>query len=239
VRSSIREVIGGLWRTPSAGKLLLVTLALVAADWGNQLAGSSFWPGAPLDECAHLLTTALVFWAAGTETRERLLLPALAACVMIDLDHVPDRIGIGVLTAGTPRPYTHSLLTIALLLGGTLAWHRRRDLLLGVAAGLAIHFWRDLGEHDSGVSLLWPLTNRAFRTPHVAYVMVMALIVSVVALRAISTSYRRGKGAPEPAGLPATAVRSAARRATAGAVPPFLLGNRPRDRRRSRAAQPT
>lgn len=34
-----------------------------------------------------------------------------------------------------------------------VGWRRRRDVLLGVALGLAIHFWRDLAEPGSHVEL--------------------------------------------------------------------------------------
>ena len=36
--------------------------------------------------------------------------------------------------------------------------------MLGVAIGLAIHFWRDTMEGDSGVSLLWPISITRFNT---------------------------------------------------------------------------
>lgn len=82
------------------------------------------------------------------------MVPALFASVLIDLDHVPARLGWRELTEDTPRPYTHSLPTVGVVLLGALLWRRRRDVLLGVAIGLAIHFWRDLSEPGSGVALL-------------------------------------------------------------------------------------
>ncbi len=158
-------------------------LGLAAFDCGSQLAGESFFPGGPLDELAHLLTTVLVVWALGRRARERFLVPALFASVLIDLDHLPGRLGINWLTAGLPRPYTHSLLTIAALLVGALLWRRRRDVLLGVALGLAIHFWRDLAEPGGGVALLWPVSHHALSLPHAGYAMAMLAIVAVDAYR--------------------------------------------------------
>ena len=108
--------------------LALTTVLLAAADWGTRLAGDTVIPGGPLDELAHLLTTLLFFWALGPRARERFLVPALIASVAIDLDHVPGRLGVDWLTAGTPRPYTHSLLTIAIVLASALVLRRRRDL---------------------------------------------------------------------------------------------------------------
>lgn len=167
--------------TPAA--LGAAVLGLVAFDWGSQLAGGSFFPGGPLDELAHLLTTLLVVWALGRRARERFVVPALLASVLIDVDHVPDRLGIDVLTAGTPRPYTHSLLTIGALLVAALLWRRRRDVLLGIALGLAIHFWRDLAEPGTGVALLWPFSYHSFSLPHAGYLIAMLAVVAVDAYR--------------------------------------------------------
>jgi inner membrane protein len=180
------------WRERALGRRLTelspVTLALTAvllaaADWGTRLAGDTVIPGGPLDELAHLLTTLVFFWALGPRARERFLVPALIASVAIDLDHIPGRLGVDWLTAGTPRPYTHSLLTIAIVLASAYALRRRRDLLLGVAIGLAIHLWRDMGEGESGVSLLWPISKHSFQYPHGAFVAVMAVLVVIDARR--------------------------------------------------------
>jgi inner membrane protein len=163
--------------------LALTAVLLAGADWGTRLAGDTLIPGGPLDELAHLLTTLLFFWALGPRARERFLVPALIASVAIDLDHIPGRLGVGWLTAGTPRPYTHSLLTVAVVLASALVVRRRRDLLLGIAIGLAIHLWRDMGEGESGVSLLWPTSDHSFQYPHGAYVAVMAVLVVIDAAR--------------------------------------------------------
>ena len=54
-------------------------------------------------------------------------MPALISSVAIDLDHIPGRLSVGWLTAGTPRPYTHSLLTIAVVLVSAWVLRRRRE----------------------------------------------------------------------------------------------------------------
>jgi inner membrane protein len=163
----------------SPATLAIATALLAGADWGTRLAGESLFPGGPLDELAHLLTTLIVFWALGSRARARFLVPALVASVAIDLDHVPARLGAGWLTAGTPRPYTHSLLTIVVVVAIAALWRRRRDLWLGVAIGLAIHFWRDMAEGGSGVSLLWPVSYHSFQYPHGVYVAIMAVFVLI------------------------------------------------------------
>jgi inner membrane protein len=163
--------------------LAITAVLLAGADWGTRLAGDTLIPGGPLDELAHLLTTLLFFWALGQWVRERFLVPALVASVAIDVDHIPGALGADWLTAGTPRPYTHSLLTIAVVVASALVVRRRRDLLLGIAIGLAIHFWRDMGEGESGVSLVWPLSDHSFQYPHGIYVAVMAVFLLIDALR--------------------------------------------------------
>lgn len=165
------------------GTLALAAVVLAGADWGTRLAGDTLIPGGPLDELAHLLTTLLFFWAVGPRVRDRFLVPALVASVAIDLDHIPGALGVDWLTAGTPRPYTHSLLTIAVVVASALVMPRRRDLLLGIAIGLAIHFWRDMGEGESGVSLVWPISDHSFQYPHGIYVAMMAVFALIDAVR--------------------------------------------------------
>lgn len=177
--------------TLSPATLALATILLAGADWAYRLAGDSFIPGGPLDELAHLFTTLLVLWALGPRICERFLAPALIASVAIDLDHIPQQFGAQWLTAGTPRPYTHSLLTIAVVLLIAVLWRRRRDLTLGIAVGLAIHFCRDMAEGGSGVSLLWPISDHSFQYPHGVYVAVMALFVLIAAARCARASRNR------------------------------------------------
>lgn len=165
--------------TLSPATLALASVLLAASDWAYTKTGDSFFPGGPLDEVAHFFTTLLVLWALGPRVCKRFLVPALIASVAIDADHIPGRLGINWLTAGTPRPYTHSLLTIVVVLVIAALWRRRRDLALGVAIGLAIHFWRDMAEGGSGVSLLLPVTRHAYQYPHGVYLAVMAVFILI------------------------------------------------------------
>jgi inner membrane protein len=168
-------------------------VALVLADWLYRLAGDSFFPGGPLDEIAHPLTTLIVLWALGPRICGRFLAPALVASVAVDLDHVPRELGHDFLTRGTQRPYTHSLLSIAVVLVVAALWRSRRDVMLGIAIGLAIHFWRDMSEADAGVALLWPFSDHSFTLSHTGYLIVMGLFAAAAAVRCRrpgSVSYR-------------------------------------------------
>lgn len=179
---------GPMWL--SFRTLGLAVAGLVVFDVGTELAGGSTIPGGPLDEAAHLLTTLLMLWALGRLPR-RVMVAALVASVLIDLDHLPGRLGVGWLTAGTPRPYTHSLLTIAGVLGAAALWRRRRGLLVGVALGLAVHFFRDVTAEGGGVPLLWPWSDRGFSTPHWTYAAVMVVVVGIDAWRCQRRSQAR------------------------------------------------
>ena len=177
---------------PSPTCLVVAAILLAVGDWAARLAGDSVIPGGPLDELAHLLTTLLVFWALGSRARKRFLVPALIASVAIDIDHIPDRLGVDWLTAGTPRPYTHSLLMIVVLITAAVMWRRRSDVLVGLAIGLGIHLFRDMGEGGSGVSLLWPFSYHSFQYPHGLYVAAMAALVLLDAVIAAPRWRQRG-----------------------------------------------
>jgi hypothetical protein len=162
----------------SAGLLAGATLLFLLADWGETMAGVSLLPGGPLDEMAHLLTMLIVLWALGDRVWARFGAAALVMSVAIDRDHIPQYLGHDFLTRGTPRPYSHSLLTIAVALAVAAVWPRRRDVLLGIALGLAFHFWRDLSEPGSGVALLWPLSDHSFSLSPASYLVIMSAFVA-------------------------------------------------------------
>ena len=159
-------------------QLLICAVVLVLSDWASRHAGDSFFPGAPLDETAHFLTALLLLQVASATQRERFARPALLASVAIDLDHLPQYFGSDILTAGAPRPYTHSLLTALVLVALALLLGSRRRLYAGLALGVMLHFFRDLGEgNGSGVPLLWPLSSHGYSYPHAAYLAMMAAVV--------------------------------------------------------------
>jgi inner membrane protein len=109
----------------------------------------------------------------------RMALGILAGSVLIDLDHLPHELGTDILTAGTPRPYTHSLLTLLVVLA--VARLARSELVLGGAIGLAGHLGRDLGSGD--VVLLWPISKGTESVPFAVYVAVLAALALAAVLR--------------------------------------------------------
>ncbi len=146
------------------GAVLLAAVAL-AAD-------HAITPSTPilrramLDESAHVAFTALIAETCGVRGG-RFLRSALCAAVLIDVDHVPDTVfGCNVLSSGVPRPYTHSLVTLAAVLALSRSpWVQDRVPLEGMAFGVATHFLRDVTDGTGGVAMLWPLTSRSFRLP--------------------------------------------------------------------------
>lgn len=179
----------GRWRnvlTLTPATLTAATILLALSDLGAGLTEDTVFPGGPLDETAHVLTTLLAFWAFWPAVRRRILIPALIASVVIDADHIPGQLGVMWLTDGTPRPYTHSLLTILIVLACAWRWRRQREVALGVAIGLTLHLARDLGEGGAGVSLLWPVSYHSYQYPHGAYAAAMAIIVVLAGRRCLT-----------------------------------------------------
>jgi membrane-bound metal-dependent hydrolase YbcI (DUF457 family) len=101
--------------------------------------------------------------------------------VVIDVDHLPSKAGVDLLTTSTERPVTHSLLLVLVLLAA--AGLARSGVLLGSAIGLAGHLFRDMGTGDAGVPLLWPLSDGAAVVPFWLYVLVLALTAATAAAR--------------------------------------------------------
>lgn len=126
-----------------------------------------------IDEPAHLMTCALALlaiYASGRQLPWRFVVAALCASVAIDLDHVPDYLGSHLLTGSMPRPYTHSLLFVVILVALAVAVKRRdrKQILFGVAFGVAAHLARDLAT-GPGVAFLWPAVIAPIKLPYALY----------------------------------------------------------------------
>jgi membrane-bound metal-dependent hydrolase YbcI (DUF457 family) len=131
-----------------------------------------------VDWVAHVATGVVL--VALVRPPRRMAAAILVCSVVLDVDHLPLELGSDVLTAGTPRPYTHSLLTLLVVLA--IAAATRSQIALGAFVGLAGHLFRDLGTGD-GVALLWPLSDAGMSIPFAVYVAVLALAAARAAAR--------------------------------------------------------
>lgn len=124
-----------------------------------------------LDEIAHLATTGLILLSARDvrwlRERHGYVRVALAATVLIDVDHLRPPAGSASVFRGG-RSVTHSMTTVAAVLLGTAAappvWRRR---LVAAASGLALHFGRDVAT-GHGLMLWWPIRRHAVKV-HYGY----------------------------------------------------------------------
>jgi hypothetical protein len=185
----------------SLASLRAVSLALVAAVAVTDLTipwhGWGFVPRALVDEPCHLATALVVL---GAITRVRGFPPTpwftwtmLSSSVLIDADHLPLEFGSSLLTAGTPRPYTHALWLAAVLTALALTarrWDRRAKtpisgavmaILAGAAWGVSAHFLRDIA--TAPMSLWWPASDVAVQVPYGWYIGALVVIVAVPPVR--------------------------------------------------------
>jgi membrane-bound metal-dependent hydrolase YbcI (DUF457 family) len=172
-------------------QLTQLTIALVAAVfaldllWSLVASSTGSVAYGIVDVPAHLATCAIALLAIGAVTgsppARRFLIAALVASVMIDVDHIPGYLGSQALTGSLPRPYAHTLLSIAVLLAIGLASRRRdiRMVVFGIAFGVSAHLLRDLAT-GPGVPLAWPLSNGVATVPYAYFAGLLALAVLVV-----------------------------------------------------------
>jgi membrane-bound metal-dependent hydrolase YbcI (DUF457 family) len=138
-----------------------------------------------IDEPAHLMTCALALLAVlaliDAKPSWRFVAAALVASMAIDLDHLPGYLGSHFLTGSMPRPYTHSLLMVGVLaaLGAASRRPHLRQILFGVAFGVAAHLLRDLAT-GPGVAFLWPAVDAPIKIPYVLYATI--LVAAMIAL---------------------------------------------------------
>jgi hypothetical protein len=103
-----------------------------------------------LDETAHLALGLLL----ARRRRWRDARALVAGSLLIDADHAPSELGHEWLRhGGHGRPYPHALVTVGLV----------ATMSRAAALALAVHLARDLTDTDSGVRLLWPLSNHEFK----------------------------------------------------------------------------
>jgi inner membrane protein len=133
-----------------------------------------------LDEPAHLATSLILLVAvaallarAGRAVRTGFAVGLVLAGNLIDADHLPMVLGSDMITAGTPRPYSHSVTLLMLVILAALVGRGRvRAVAAGVAVGVAGHLIRDLG--TAPIALLWPLSPQGLTVPHRLYLALLA-----------------------------------------------------------------
>jgi membrane-bound metal-dependent hydrolase YbcI (DUF457 family) len=154
---------------------VLAAALIVSADAVIPGLGESIWLLGALDELAHMATGVVTLGTLGPVVDGRLARGLMGASVLLDVDHVPQYAGADWLTAGTARPYPHSLLTLIAASGTFLLLRRKAPqagatmTAQGLVIGLGAHVVRDLAEPDIGMPLLWPIDNRAFSIPRRLY----------------------------------------------------------------------
>jgi len=143
---------------------------------------------------------------AGSTPPTRFAIAALLASVAIDFDHLPGYMGSHLLTGNLPRPYSHSLLPVAILALVALASNGRwRPVLLGAAFGLSAHLLRDLAT-GPGVSLLWPADGDPVTIPYAAYTGVLLIGAAATGLSVWLGSVSRRSDRRRLAALPLQSV---------------------------------
>jgi inner membrane protein len=199
----------------------LPTAAMVAAIfaldllWGAVMGSTGRAAYGLIDEPAHLVTclVALLAFAAIVRLRpsSSFVAAALIASVAIDVDHIPAYLGWNGLTGALPRPYSHCLLLVLLLLGA--AWTssgRARAISAGLAFGVAAHLFRDLAT-GPGVPFLWPVSSATITVPYAVYAGSLMAAALVAARRPHSErrGSRRRRSNPQPIAIasPPRAIR--------------------------------
>jgi inner membrane protein len=146
-----------------------------------------------VDEPCHLATAMIVLGALtrwrGRPPSSRFVWAMLSAAVLIDLDHLPLELGSAVLTAGTPRPYTHALWVLVLLIVAVAAARRRYQvsgsaragMVAGIAAGaawgVAAHFLRDVA--TAPIALWWPVSDASVQVPGYWYLAALLVLATL------------------------------------------------------------
>jgi inner membrane protein len=122
---------------------------------------------APMDELAHLLTTGLFLDLVRHRVPPSFRPVALAASVLLDLDHLSRAIKPSKVRPRTrPRPHSIATVLAAVLMSFWLP-RQHRALAQAVGFGVAAHLARDIARGTA--PLAWPITGRGLGVPYVVY----------------------------------------------------------------------
>jgi inner membrane protein len=131
--------------------------------------------GGVADEPAHLATAVLVYANLPAASPEWTAAYATGA-VAPDVDHLPLIPTRHRIRSDEPRPALHTLFTPAAVgAAANLTRARAREALLGLAAGICVHFLRDLWT-GTGLSPLQPVSRRNVKGPARIYEAAMVLL---------------------------------------------------------------
>jgi inner membrane protein len=176
-----------LWIYP----ILLAGVAL-GFDAGDRLTQGNVLSTGLFDEVSHLATAALglLVLTRFLDVPRRFYVAALVASVAIDLDHIP--LYLGLLGNQDQRPITHSFASMVIFVGAAAASRRHRAVLSGAAAGLLLHFARDIAEGPPGVRMFWPLQGTAWTANYWWFLgMILALTIARLVLVSVGIPHRR------------------------------------------------
>ena len=175
------------------GVSLALAAAIAVTDHAVHQQQLPFLPRALMDEPCHLATAMIVLGALarwrGCPPSSRFVWAMLSASVLIDLDHLPLELGSSVLTAGTPRPYTHALWVLVLLTVAAAAARWRHEvsgsaragiaavIAAGAAWGVAAHFLRDVA--TAPIALWWPVSSAGVQVPGYWYLAALLVLATL------------------------------------------------------------
>jgi membrane-bound metal-dependent hydrolase YbcI (DUF457 family) len=223
----------GCWRLKSSALATCIAV-LAAADLLLWLWKAPRVIVALSDESAHVATGLVALGACGVAFQAPVVGALLAGSVLIDLDHVPDLLGSDVLQHGIPRPYTHSLATVVVLVGAALLLpSKTRKLMLIAALALLLHFFRDIAEPGGpGIALLWPFSDHAYTLEYGWYAGALALLTAIaLAIRTAPSWHPRRFPRPPRIGHRASRPRAEVIRAPSSSRAPVVAKPSPEGER--------
>jgi len=158
--------------------LIVVVQGLLALEPPTLILGLVDWTG-------HFATIAILLAASPRRLPPALIAGAFAA-TLIDLDHIPDLLGEEGITDATPRPFSHSLVTVAVaaVIAAVVRARAPRyaSFAVGIALGVALHLLRDVFT-GPGVSLFWPLDAEPVNGVFLVYLVAMIAVAAFAATR--------------------------------------------------------